>query len=91
MGSNAFRLDEDKLIGGNELLVLVETPQKAVKEGEKVVTTGVLRPFVVADIERDYDLTWGLDLQRQLEVEYRNKPVLIAESVYPSAIPPAAK
>jgi len=53
--------------------------------------TGVLRSFVVADIERDYDLTWDLNLQRQLEVDYRNKPVLIVQSVYPSAVPPVAK
>jgi hypothetical protein len=38
---------------------------------------------VVADIERDYDLTWDLNLQRKLEAEYSKKPVLITESVYP--------
>lgn len=86
VGPNAFTLDEDELIGGNDLLVLVATPNQQrtpIKDDEKVVATGVLRPFVVADIERDYDLTWDLDLQRQLEVEYKNKPVLVAKSVYP--------
>ncbi len=34
-------------------------------------------------VERDYDLTWNLGRQRQLEVEYRNKPVLVARYVYP--------
>ncbi|MBC5796128.1 MAG: hypothetical protein VKL60_18265 [Sphaerospermopsis sp.] len=46
-----------------------------------------MRPFVVADLERDYDITWDLDLQRKLEAEYRDKPVLVATDVYPSAIP----
>jgi hypothetical protein len=63
-------------------------PQKLARlnEGEKVVATGVLRRFVLAEVERDYDLT-GEDAEvvRQLEVENRNKPVLIADTVYPSA------
>ncbi len=85
VGPNAFTLDEEQLLGANDLLVLVPNPQRPVEEGGKVVVTGVLRQFVVADLDRDYDLTWDLDLQRQLEVEYANRPVLIAQSVYPSA------
>jgi hypothetical protein len=30
----------------------------------------------------DYDLTWDLNVKKQLEVEYANKPVLVAETVY---------
>ncbi|HYW18138.1 MAG TPA: hypothetical protein VE956_02295 [Nodularia sp. (in: cyanobacteria)] len=86
--ANSFTLDEDKLFGGQDLLVIrAGTPKGTVNEGEKVAVTGVLRPFVVAELERDYDLKWDLTLQRQLEVEYRNKPVLVATEVYPSAIP----
>ncbi len=84
---NSFTLDEDKLFGGQDLLVLYQNPQPKVTENEKVAVTGVLRQFVVADLERDYNLTWNLDLKRQLEAEYSNKPVLIADEVYPSAIP----
>ena len=47
--------------------------------------TGVLRPFVFADIERDYDLNWDLTVQRKLEAEYSQKPVLITNSVFPAA------
>jgi hypothetical protein len=84
---NSFTLDEDKLFGGQDLLVLRATPKAAVREGEKVAVTGVLRPFVVAEFERDYDLKWDLTVQRKLEAEYSNKPVLVATDVYPSAIP----
>ena len=80
-------MDEDELFGGQDLLVLRATPKVPVKEGEKVAVTGVLRPFVVAEFERDYDLKWDLTLQRKLEAEYSNKPVLVATDVYPSAIP----
>ncbi len=91
VGTNSFTLDEDKLIGGQDLLVLFPKGQTPVKEGEKVVATGTLRPFVVADIERDYDFTWDTGLQQKLEAEYKNRPVLVADSVYPSAIRDIAK
>lgn len=86
--ANSFTLDEDKLFGGQDLLVIrAGTPKGTVNEGEKVAVTGVLRPFVVAELEREYNLKWDLTLQKQLEAEYRNKPVLVATEVYPSAIP----
>lgn len=91
---NAFTLDEDELIGGSDLLVLVtnsKQKQVPVQDDQKVVATGVLRPFVVADIEREYDLTWDLNLQRKLEAEYSKKPVLVVESVYPVSREDAAK
>ncbi|MBD3885324.1 hypothetical protein IFO70_26710 [Phormidium tenue FACHB-886] len=94
-GANAFTLDEDQLIGGQELLVLRATPaaanQPAIQDGEKIAVTGVLRPFVIAELERDYDFNWDTGIQQTLEAEYRNKPVLIAENVYPSAIPDSAQ
>lgn len=89
-GANAFTLDEERLFGGEDLLVLRSTPavnQPVIQDGEKVAVTGVLRPFVVADLERDYDFTWDAGIEQQLEAEYSNKPVLVAEDVYPSAIP----
>lgn len=42
----------------------------------------MLRPFVKAEFERDYDLTWDLDLQEELEAEYSEKPVLVVDSIY---------
>ena len=94
LSPTSFTLDEDQLFGASDLLVLVansKTANAPVRANETVAVTGVLRPFVVADIERDYDLTWDLELQKKLEAEYRTKPVLIVQSVYPSAIPSAAK
>ncbi|MEH2069695.1 MAG: hypothetical protein V7K47_16295 [Nostoc sp.] len=86
--ANSFTLDEDKLFGGQDLLVIrTNTPQRTINKGEKVAVTGVLRPFVVADLQREYNLKWDLTLQRQLEAEFKNKPVLVANEVYPSAIP----
>ncbi|MBE9128290.1 MULTISPECIES: hypothetical protein [unclassified Coleofasciculus] len=86
-----FRMDENDLFGDDDLLVLVANPTRAIQEDEEVVATGVLRSFVLADIERDYDLTWDLDLQKKLEAEYTQKPVLVVNDVYPSALPEVAK
>lgn len=88
IGANAFRLDEDGLDGvidNRDLLILNKTPNQAIKNNQVVVVTGVLRPFVVADIEREYDLNWDLTVQRKLEAEYKQKPALVATNVYPSA------
>lgn len=91
-GENTFTLDEDELFGGEDLLVVVTNPTEApIQDGETVAVTGELRSFTVADLERDYDLTWDLDVQEQLEVEYSERPVLVVDQVYPSAIPGIAK
>lgn len=93
---NAFTLNDEDFLSGEDLLVLVANPKQAetaaeIAEGETVATTGVLRPFVVAELEREYDFDWGEGIERQLEAEYSQKPVLIVDAVYESAIPEAVK
>lgn len=94
-GANAFTLEDEQLFGAQDLLVIRATPknteQATIQDGEKVAVTGVLRPFVVADLEREYDFTWDAGIQQKLEAEYSNKPVLVAENIYPSAIPENAQ
>ena len=77
-----FELDEEKLFGAEDLLVIVIKPDTEVQDEENVVVTGVLRPFIVAEFEREYELNWDLSLQEQIEAEYSNKPVLVAEDVF---------
>lgn len=81
---------------GDGLLALVANPKQgyqpsAVNQGEKVVATGVLRPFVVADLEREYGFKLEPGLRSQLVAEYARKPVLIVDRVYPSAVPEATR
>jgi hypothetical protein len=93
-GTNTFTLDEDELFGGNDLLVVVRNAQGTntpVEVDQTVATTGVLREFVVADLEREYDFNWDEGIVRQLEAEYKTRPVLVVDRVYQSAIPEAAK
>ncbi|NJN59604.1 MAG: hypothetical protein HC879_20030 [Leptolyngbyaceae cyanobacterium SL_5_9] len=82
---NTFTIQEEQLFGGEEVLVVGVEPTPALEEEEEVVVTGTLRPYITADFEQDYDLTWDLDVQRQIEAEYTEEPVLVAEEVYPSA------
>ncbi|BAY24004.1 hypothetical protein NIES2100_37970 [Calothrix sp. NIES-2100] len=78
-------LDENQLFGGEDLLVLLTTPPKvAINQGQTVSVIGELRRFVAAEIERDYNFTWSLEAKQELDTEYGNRPVLVAETVYPS-------
>jgi hypothetical protein len=81
---DAFTISSRQFLDDSTLLVLGATPDVSVDNGEVVTVVGELRPFVASSIERDYDLTWDLDLQEQLEVEYANQPILVAREVYPS-------
>lgn len=78
-----YTLDEDKLLGGEDLLVLHTNSQARVKPREKITVSGVLRPLIIADLERDYNLAWDSNLRKQLEAKYRNKPVLVVNNVAP--------
>lgn len=93
-----FTLQEDQLLGANNLLVIYAQPKAGspaaqaappptITDDEQVAVTGVLRPFIIAELERDYDLTWDAGVQQQLETDYSERPVLIATQIYPSAIP----
>jgi len=84
--TQVMSVDGDALFEDDDLLVINPMATLDFEEDEEVVITGVLRPFVTSDIERDYDLTWDLDLQEQIEAEYQERPVFIADEVYPSAM-----
>lgn len=79
-----FTLDKSQFPGAKELLVLLKaTPTAAITQGKTVALTGVVRPFVVADITRDHNLNWNSEVKRQMEAQYGNKPVLVADVVSP--------
>ncbi|MEO1433514.1 MAG: hypothetical protein AAFV71_31535, partial [Cyanobacteria bacterium J06633_8] len=81
-----FTLDEDDLLGEEDLLILNPTPTMAINNGQTVAVTGVVRPFRLADLEKDYKLTWDSGLKTEMELKYKEKPVLIADTVYSSRI-----
>lgn len=76
----AFILREDKLFSDDNLLIVNTTGEPIPNQDEKVVVTGTVRPYVRAEFEKDYNLTWDLDIQEEIEAEYTNQPVLIVDS-----------
>lgn len=83
LDSMAFTLEEEQLIDGRNLLVFNPTPVQALRPDQNVVVTGVIRPFVVSELDKDYKLTQNFNVQKTVEAEYKNKPVLIAQEVFP--------
>ena len=86
LDGNTFTLDEERLFGGEDLLVIANMASPQANDGEEVTVTGVLRPYVKTEFDTDYDLTWDLSIQEQVEAEYTEKPVFVANEVYPSAM-----
>lgn len=80
-----FRLDEDSVFTGgidNDLLVVgkkdvIPADLKSGNADARVRVTGTVQKFVAVEIERDYDL----DLTGEIENEFKNKTVLVANSV----------
>lgn len=81
LSARSFVLEGANWAFDDNITVLTKTPVdfdgSSLFNDEEVVVTGTVRPFVVADIERDL----GWDLDPGLETQLREKPVVIAEAV----------
>jgi hypothetical protein len=77
-------LDKGQLFGGGDLPVLLTSSAKiAINEGQNVAIVGEVRPFIASEIQNRYNLTWDAGVQQQLEKQYGNKPILVADAIYP--------
>jgi hypothetical protein len=83
LDNRTFTLDEDAILAGPDVLVVVpKGSTTGLKHDDVVTVTGTVRPFVQAELERDYD--WFKDgkiLKKGVKVDYKTRPVLIATSV----------
>lgn len=82
--ANTLTLDEEQLFGASDLLV-IGVPATDSLDGQAVTVTGTLRKFILTELEQDYDLTWDLSVVEKLEAEYSEKPIFIADNLYPTA------
>jgi hypothetical protein len=67
---------------GKQLSVLVPSPVKAATENDTVTITGTVRPFVIAEVERDYE--WfenGWVREAEIDVDTTTVPVIVADSI----------
>jgi hypothetical protein len=74
----AFTLDADAAVEGPDVLVLIPNAATVVSEDDVVTVTGVVRPFVQSEIQRDY--TW-FKPQEDVIVALKSRPVIVASSV----------
>ena len=76
-----FTLEGSEGIFDNDIRVLTKSPVKMggapLAEDQRVIVTGTVRRFTTAEVEREV----GWDLSPELEVELRDKPVLVAEEI----------
>ncbi|MEO0456785.1 MAG: hypothetical protein AAF152_09400 [Cyanobacteria bacterium P01_A01_bin.114] len=81
LSPTTFVLDEEQMLGGEDLLVIGQAPMSPLEADADVVVTGILRPYISAEFEREYDLDWDLSVKSVIEAEYTEKPVFVADEV----------
>lgn len=87
-GINTFVIEETGEVFADQVLVInTAATAEPILEEQNVRVTGEVRQFVIAEFERDYDLTWEGDIRRTIEAEYEGQPVIIADAVEVLDIP----
>lgn len=81
MSDAVFAIQEEQLIGDENLLVINVSDELVPATEENVVIIGTIRSFVLSDLEQDYYINWDLD-EQELEAEYSEQPVLIVDDMY---------
>lgn len=83
--ANVFTLSRAQFLGGSDLLVINEADGTMVNldDVDDVVIMGTLRPFNLAELENEYNLTWDQELRQSIEDDYSDEPVIIAQNIYP--------
>ena len=81
--SRTFTLDEDSVLAGADVLVLVPAGYTGTLAHDQMVTvTGKVRQYVATELDRDYDwFKGGSIISRETKVDFKTRPVLVAESV----------
>jgi len=84
LDSHSFTLDEDAILAGPDVVVLVPAGMdtSALAHDQVVVVTGKVRPYVSAELDKDYD--WfknGKIMTTNREMEFKERPVLVAETI----------
>lgn len=77
-----YRLqEENELLAQDSVLIVMpdESPMPIV-EDQEVQVTGEVRQFISAEFERDYNLTWDLNVEEQIEAEYEGQPVVVVQN-----------
>jgi hypothetical protein len=84
LGTHSFTLDEDALLAGHDVLVLLPAGSlpTGLKHDDHVLVTGRVRKYVTSELEKDYD--WFKDgeiVKSTTKVDFDTRPVLVATSI----------
>ncbi len=87
-GINTFVIEETGEVFADQVLVInTAATTEPILEEQNVQVTGEVRQLVIAEFERDYDLTWEGDIRQTIEAEYEGQPVIVADAVEVLDIP----
>jgi hypothetical protein len=83
--ANTFILENPSLFSGKGIILIqgANVDLDKVADSEQAVVSGVLRPYVLADLKQEYDLPWELDLQERLEADFEQSPVIVVDQALP--------
>jgi hypothetical protein len=83
LGDRMFTLDEDALLAGGDVLVMVPHGAVTLAHDQKVIVTGEVRPYVEKDLDRDFDFFEdGKIIKKNTKVDWKTRPVIVASSVH---------
>jgi hypothetical protein len=87
LSDRMITLDDDALVGGHDVLVLLPAGMgTGLMKDQEVVVTGTVRRFVRADLDRDYDFFDDGKLVAVTEkVDWDSRPVIVATEVHTAA------
>jgi len=77
-----FEIDEEQAFGGEDLLVVQYESQVRLNEKQTVIVYGVLRQFIVEELQRDYNLDWDSAIAAQIKAEHDQKPILVTNKIH---------
>jgi hypothetical protein len=82
-GAKMFTLDEDALMAGPDVLVMVPRGLTAtLAHDQEVLVTGEVRRYVEKDLDKDFDFFKdGKIVKKETRVEWETRPVIVATSV----------
>jgi hypothetical protein len=87
LGPKMFTLDEDAILAGADVLVLVPRGVTGqLSHDQKVTVSGTVRQYVEADLHRDFDFFEnGKIVDVNKKVDWKTRPVIVATSVRTAA------
>jgi hypothetical protein len=89
LAKNTFTFSEynpNLLKPEKDLLVLSIAPQPTPRSNAEILVRGRVRPFSIAELERDYNLNLNPELKKRLESEYSQQVVLVIDNIAPAKI-----